>query len=704
MPCPTSPTATLSLAACLALTALPTAVGFASSPALAVEPPVTLASLTPKPGETDESVQEMRASIARLALSRADAGDYATARMFARMAAIRHLNDLITWRRLGDSRETVDYPALAAFVERHRDWPGMARLRARMETMLPEEWGARATIDWFADRRPVTPEGATRLISALVENGDADRARKVARQAWGRLNFSHAQQKMFLTVAAPYLRAADHRRRLDRLLWRHQADDAERMLALVDRDHALLAKARIRLMRNMPGVDAAIKRVPARLQNDPGLLYERIHWRRGHGFDEGARDLLAKAPVEPPHRLRWWRERHIQVRALLEDGNADAAYRLARDHRQKDGLGFAEAEWIAGWIALDHLREPARAYDHFTAMYEAVSTPISRARGAFWAGRAAAALGRDAAAKDWYAKAAAHDTVFYGQLAAQRLHGDASVSLPFDSPRDEAAKRRVNAHPLTDIVALLTDLGAGGWVDPFARRLAADFDDPAGKRALIAKLRALGRADLGLRLAKRAMRDGIALPEATYPVEAAARTGSHAPADEVEDALVHAVIRQESEFRVDARSHVGAQGLMQLMPATARTLARKLDIGYQPERLASDPAYNVTLGRAYLRDLLERFGGSYILALAAYNAGPARVREWIDRFGDPRMPGVDAVAWVEMIPYGETRNYVQRVMENVQVYRYRLAHPAEQPVLTLTRDLERGGDRLVLDRDRPFKR
>lgn len=454
----------------------------------------------------------------------------------------------------------------------------------------------------------------------------------------------------------------------------------------------------------MPGVDAAIKRVPASLRNDPGLVYERIHWRRNRGLDQGARSLLTKAPDNPPFAMRWWRERHIQVRALLEDGDAKAAYKLARSHRQTEGVGFAEAEWLAGWIALDHLKDPARAYPHFTAMYEAVSTPISRARGAYWAARAAEALGRDVVAKNWYAQAATYNTVFYGQLAALRLHDEASMLLPVAPLPDNQAMQRVEAHPLTDVVAVLAELDAESWTDTFAKHLAAHFDDPADQRAVIAKLRAFGRPDLALRLAKQTARTAVAPAEAIYPVDPMVRTGHNTSTDDVEDALVHAVIRQESEFRVNARSHVGAQGLMQIMPATARMLARKLDIAYQPDRMSSDAGYNVTLGRAYLRELLDMFDGSYILTLAAYNAGPARVYEWIDRFGDPRAPDVDAVKWIEMIPFGETRNYVQRVMESVQVYRYRLAHPSERPVLALARDLERGGDRLVLDREGPDSR
>lgn len=361
---------------------------------------MTLASLSPAPGEVSKTVQQMRTSMARLALSRAEAGDYATARRFAHLAAIRHLDELITWKQLRDPRERTDYETLATFIDQHPTWPGLGRLRARMETMLPLTWDAKAVIDWFGDQAPYTPEGATRLISAFAKTGRKDRARDVARQAWSRLTFGRGQQKAFLAIAKPYLRADDHRQRLDRLLWRRQIDEAERMFPLVDRGHALLAKARIRLIRDMPGVDAAIKRVPASLRNDPGLVYERIHWRRNRGLDQGARSLLTKAPDNPPFAMRWWRERHIQVRALLEDGDAKAAYKLARSHRQTEGVGFAEAEWLAGWIALDHLKDPARAYPHFTAMYEAVSTPISRARGAYWAARAAEALGPGCCGKE----------------------------------------------------------------------------------------------------------------------------------------------------------------------------------------------------------------------------------------------------------------------------------------------------------------
>jgi soluble lytic murein transglycosylase len=379
-----------------------------------------------------------------------------------------------------------------------------------------------------------------------------------------------------------------------------------------------------------------------------------------------ARQLLA----DPPERLvqprRWWRERAILARRALNDGHVSAAYRIASVHGLTEGVEYLEAEWLAGWITLRFLAEPSKARGHFAAVHGAARYPISRARGAYWAGRAAEAAGDVKDARRWYEKASTHPATYYGQLAHGRLPESRNGALPADPYVDPVARAAFRHHPLVRAITLLVRAGLAKQIRPFIRRLD-DLGPTPGWRALTAELaQRAGRPDLAVWTAKQAIKDGIGLTRAGYPVLDAA------PVPGIEAPLLHALIRQESAFDQRAVSHRGAAGLMQLMPRTARNVAKRISKPYRRDRLLDDKGYNLAIGQAYLRGLLAEFDGSYVLALAAYNAGPHRARRWLKKNGDPRSTEVNAVDWVEMIPFRETRNYVQRVMENLQVYRMRL--------------------------------
>jgi soluble lytic murein transglycosylase len=418
-----------------------------------------------------------------------------------------------------------------------------------------------------------------------------------------------------------------------------------------------------------PGVDAAIAAVPSELRTDPGLIFERARWRQRKDRHDDVVELLDPPISDAPHAERWWALRHWAARTALDKGDISVAYRIAAHHGLDAGLGFAEGEWLAGWIALRWLREPSTALPHFTRLYEGVKTPVSRARGAYWAGRAAEAAGARENARVWYETAARNLTTYYGQLAAERLSANFFLALPRPPQPSNIAARGFARDELVGAVKRLAQHGHAARIDPlFAALLERAVT--ADRAQLTADLAAnVGRADLAVRTARQARREGIILPDHLYPVIELPEAVDLKAGTE---ALVLAIVRQESGFDPSAVSRAGARGMMQLMPATARQMARRLNLDPGRHSL-SDPTFNLTVGSAYMRRLVRRYDGSLLLAVAAYNAGPGRLNAWLKRYGDPRHAHIDPVDWVETLPIAETRNYVQRVFEGLIVYRHRLA-------------------------------
>ena len=401
------------------------------------------------------------------------------------------------------------------------------------------------------------------------------------------------------------------------------------------------------------------------------MVYERLRWRRKKGKNEFAQELLANPPQNLGVPLRWWRERAIVARRALRAGHVSVAYSLTKNHGlSKDHRsGIISAEWLAGWIALRFLKDSddkKAAYSHFVTAYSHATYPISRSRGAYWAGRAAEARGEMREASTWFRRAFLHQTTYYGQLAAARLPFGDRLKLPSLPRLDQEKVKRFEKNELVQVVRTLSKAGLQDLLGPFIRQLNRQ-DNTITWRAKVADLAGqVGRPDLAIGAAKETMRAGFHLIEAGYPIlRHKLRPGIEAP-------LVQAIIRQESAFNLRAISHAGARGLMQLMPRTASRVASKIRLRYVLKKLTEDKAYNLQIGQAYLADLLREFDNSYNLTLAAYNAGPARVRRWIKANGDPRDPIVDPIDWIELIPLDETRNYVQRVIENLHVYRHRM--------------------------------
>jgi soluble lytic murein transglycosylase len=585
------------------------------------------------------------------------------------------LADYARWLYFRYGPGARDRDELAAFIVSHPQWPEQHRLEIAIEQTMDDNTPNRVILDWFAARTPRTSDGRLALARAMLETGDTQRGAALLRKTWIEDTHDGGEQRSVLRNFGKLLHTNDHIARLDNLLWNGHRTSATRMLGRVPPDIRKLAEARIALMQFAGNVDTLIARVPAKLQDDPGLLYERARWRRVKGKDDGATEILLDLPKNlGPRPDKWWVEQQLQVRNALNDGKVKLAYKLAADSRQPAGsVAHADAEFLAGWIALRFLHKPDTAYAHFGRLYHAVQYPISLARAAYWSARAADEIRRFDLAEQWLRVAADHPTTFYGQLGLERLRARALRFAPPPRPT-VAEKAAFDAHPVVRITRILAEAGETDRLRPLIRDLHERATSPVSRWMVGQLAIEVGRFDLAVRAGKQATRAGDMFVDVAFP---------RLPMDSqlLESALIHAVSRQESEFNVTAHSPAGARGLMQLMPATARAVARQSGVAYREAALTTDPAYNARLGATYLRGLIEDYAGSYVLAVAAYNAGPSRVNRWIKDFGDPRADDVDVIDWIELIPFSETRNYVQRVMENLQVYRHLMAQRPERSIV-----------------------
>jgi soluble lytic murein transglycosylase len=614
------------------------------------------------------------------ALTTAKRGDWPRALHLAAAAKDQVPATFLRWLQVKQAGTGVSFADIAAFIDAHPDWPQQRLLKQRAEESIATATDSQLAT-WFAAHPPSLPTARLRLAQIWMNSGRQKDAVDLIRQTWIDGDFSAVEEKLMLQRYRDVLRGEDNSKRLDRLIWDGQTEQAKRMLRHVGPETTALGQARLGLAAMSPGVEGLIARVPAHLQKDPGLLFERMRWRRRNELDDDAAAILERAPSDLVRPAAWASERLILARRLLDDDQNQRAYRAAAGHGLTSGPTFAELEFLAGWIALRVLHQPETAYNHFVRLYEAVKLPISVARGAYWAARAAEGMKQVSLAEAWYTSAAPAITTYYGQLAAAHL-GSAGPAALLQEPKPSAAEAAAfERNELVQVARALNDLGDQDNLPLFLRRITDEMQTASGY-ALTARLaRSLDRPDIAVTAAKRASYAGVTLLDEGYPLT------KLPPGGNIEAPLVLAMTRQESAFDRAAVSGAGAMGLMQLMPATASKIAKALHLPYSAKRLTSDHDYNVTLGRAYLGSLIDDFSGSYVLAVAAYNAGPSRVRQWMQDHGDPRRQNVDVVDWVERIPFTETRNYVQRVLENLQIYRYRLGVHA--PTVSLASDLKR---------------
>ena len=609
-----------------------------------------------------QALSETDLQATRAALAAAQAGDWS--RAYAEVTPIGDPLPLKILRWMDYSRPGAPgrFADIAEFIEKNGDWPRQKALRKHAEEALAGESDSVAA-DWFKRFPPISAVGKARSAEILLNSGDLEEGVAALRAAWIDGDFGPLDERNFLTRHSAAFRAEDNGKRLDRLLWDAQYDAARRMLPLVPTDWRELGEARLALATQAANAEVVAARVPAKLRADQGFTYEELRWRTRKDMVSAAVRILLSQPGDLVRPAAWWAERQTIARRVLATGNSALAYRLVEQHGLIDGNAYSEAEFLLGYIALRYMKNPALAFDHFSRIITRVNTPYAKARGGYWGGRAADAQNKSELAVKWYAAAADYMVTFYGQLAAHRLgHNAPPHPVPEPVP-DTAELARFNENEVVRAARIFLELGYRDQGKAFLLNLADNATTPTQFAMLASLAETNGRIDLAIAVAKRAIEAGTPLMIHGYPVTELPSGGT------VEHALLFAITRQESAFDRDAISRAGARGLMQLMPATASDIANKLQLPFSAERLTADGTYNLLLGRAYLERLIDDFGGSYALAIAGYNAGPGRVRQWLRDYGDPRGGKIDMVDWIENIPISETRNYVQRVLENLQIYR-----------------------------------
>jgi soluble lytic murein transglycosylase len=609
---------------------------------------------------------------------------------------IRRIQDpiakkILKWRIAVDD-PYVSLNELTDVVQQQGDWPNMTRIRAKSEALLFDRpLSASKTISWFGAAEPVSGEGRGALARAYFKRGDTVSGDKWLRLAWRESRLNRDRQKRLFKQYGKRLKREDHAARADHLIWqgRRFYSSAGGLLSLMGRSDRALMDARMRVAGNRSGMDAAIKAVPASLRNDTGLLFERAHWRRKRRTEIYALPVYLdiKTPaVSEKGRKRVWREKKYMATWALKHKRYQDAYDLCLHHGFDKGLDFAEAEFMAGWIALTKLNRPAVAAQHFKALNEGVSRPVSKGRASYWQGRAAEEM-NDPMANVYYAESSRYPNVYYSLLASEKLDPDqAMISLP----KEEDAGIVASQFEMKEQVQAIRMIGEIQNERMF-NRLSFHLDDilvdPKELSLLATLAKDFGYMKPSVRAAKQAARLDTMLTESGYPKpDVIINLPNY-----YDIPFVLAIARQESEFNTKAASGARAYGMMQMINATARATARSAKLPYRKSWLTGDPEYATKLGSRHLNDLLKQFDGSYIMAAAAYNAGPHRVRQWNKTYGDPRKGQIDPIDWVESIPFSETRNYVQRVMENLQVYRARLNN--DQADLQLAHDLNLGAFR-----------
>ena len=548
-------------------------------------------------------------------------------------------------------------------------WPGLSRLRAGSErAMFRENPGPRTVLSAFGNSRPETMEGAILLARAQLSTGDTAQARATLARFWRTEKLDAKEEQAVIREFGNVIPAADHRFRMERMLYADRIASAERVAALAGGRELVRAFAAV--TRNEKNAKSLIDAVPKAQRNAAWIFAESRRLRRADKHREAAAVML-KAPKDAASLVdpdAWWVERRVLSRELLDLGDARTAYQLAAAHAAESPSMAVDAEFHAGWYAFRGLNDARTGARHFARIAEIADGPISLSRAHYWLGRAAEAGGAGNA-RQHYERAAQYGTAFYGQLAAAKL-GRSTISATYPSPTD-ADRRNFENRQAVRAIRRLDQAGHGRRAEALYRGLAQELTS-VGELALLAvSAERQGNHFLALRVGKWAAARGLPVGALSHPTGAIPANASISGPGK---ALAYAIARQESEFNTVARSSAGALGLLQLMPGTAKEMARKAGLSYSQGRLTSDPGYNATLGARYLDEQLARFSGSYILTFAGYNAGPRRAQQWVERYGDPRGKPVDQVVdWIERIPFTETRGYVQRVMENYQVYKMRLS-------------------------------
>ncbi len=611
-------------------------------------------------------------NIAKKSIKAMEKSQWPSAVSLSRKAKDKSIYNFIQWRHLLTKGNNASFYDYMTFIKDNENYPRINRIKYLAEHKLStDKISPKKIINWFGDDEPLSGFGKLILGESFILKGDIDKGTSLIKNGWVTAELSRSDMKFFRKKFKKYLNANDYIKRADYLAWENKYWDLKRMLRYLPKDYQLLYTARQILMSKSYGVDKAISSVPQKLKNDAGLNYDRLKWRRKRGRVDSSLEILLKIKNDKNYLVRpdkWWKERAIISRSLIYKKKYETAYKISSNHALEKGPEFAEAEWMSGWIALSFLDDPILAIDHFNNFYQNVGYPISLSRGAYWLGKSYEKIGDKKQSNEWYKEATKYLTTYYGQLAHLKIAPNEKFELSKQQEISEDYKKYFYKNDLIKIIHLLDELNKDKYTKSILKHIANDNVEK-GSEILAAELASnISRYDFAIQISKLASYEKRFHNDFNYPMISTPNyvNGRKIP----ETAFILSIIRQESEFDMTAHSHAGAQGLMQLMPYTAKLVAKQAKLPYAKSRLTSDPEYNINLGSHYIAGLILQYDGAYPFATAAYNAGPKRVKYWKKINKNPQKKQIDYVDWIELIKFKETRNYVQRVMENYNVYRY----------------------------------
>ena len=613
--------------------------------------------------------------IAKATFKAIDKRKWKNAIKISKKAKDKMLFKLVYWLYLKKQNNSATFYDYLTFINNNPYYPRISRLRylaehkINLNTVDPS-----VVIKWFGGKEPLSAFGKIKLGEIYLKQGNTEKGSKLIKEGWIKAKLSKADLKYLRKKYKKIITVSDNIKRVDWHAWEGKYWDVQRMLRYLPKDETALYRARQLLMSRSYGVDSAISKVPSKLKNDIGLQYDRLKWRRRRGRLDPSLEILFKLPKDPIKLVRpeiWWKERAILTRSLIYKKKYALAYKVSSNHSLKEGSEYAGAEWLSGWVALTFLNDPNMALQHFKNFYNNVGYPISLSRGAYWIGRTYKIMKNNLKTEEWLVEASKYLNTYYGQLAFTEIYPGKTFSQIKQPAVSKEYKRSFNKNILIKSVRLLHELDKTKYAKDLVKHLAL-LDIEKGSEILAGKLAVeIGRYDYAIQIAKQASYEKRFYNQLNYPLIQTPNIVNQKtmPAPE----LVLAVIRQESEFDQKANSSAGARGMMQIMTYTAKLIAKQAKLPYSKSRLKTDPDYNIKLGSFYLASLLEEYEGSYPFALAAYNAGPKRVKYWKKINGNPQKGEIDYIDWIELIKFKETRNYVQRVLENVNVYKYMLS-------------------------------
>jgi soluble lytic murein transglycosylase len=611
-------------------------------------------------------------SIAKKAIVEMKKAKWPTALQTAKKAKDKSIYNFIQWRHLLTKGNQASYYEYKTFIDKNEDYPRIGRVKYLAEHKLStNKVSPKKIVDYYALSEPLSGYGKMILGESFILTGNEEKGTKFIKDGWITAELTKSELRFYRKKFKKYLNADDYIKRADYLAWNNKYWDLKRLLRYLPKEYELLYNARQLLMSKSYGVDTAISKIPSKFKNDAGLNYDRLKWRRKRGRVDSSVEILLNIKNSKDYLVRpdkWWTEREIISRSLIYKKKYELAYKISSKHAMTEGPEFAAAEWMSGWIALSFLNDPLLAKEHFEKFYNNVGYPISTARGAYWLGKTYKKMENNELSKKWFEEASKYLTTYYGQLAFIELNPDKTFELSKHQDVTKEYRSLFFKKEIVKIIYLLDELEEDKYTKHMLRHIANDNIDN-GSEILAAELSTnIGRFDFAIQISKLASYEKRFHNQFNYPIISTPKyiNGRKIP----ESAFILSIIRQESEFDLSANSHAGAKGLMQLMPYTAKLVSKQAKLPYSKSRLTSDPEYNINLGSHYIAGLILNYDGAYPFAIAAYNAGPNRVKYWKKINKDPQKKQIDYVDWVELIKFKETRNYVQRVLENYNVYRY----------------------------------